>query len=110
MPFQPVLLPLCKPVEFSTGLDEELHLHLLELPHPENELTGDDLVSESLPYLGYTERYLHPSCLLDIQIIDEYSLCSFRTKIDYIGVIRSVSELGAEHQVELTHIRPVLRA
>ena len=38
--------------------DEVLHLHLLELAHPEDEVAGADLVAERLADLGDPERQL----------------------------------------------------
>ena len=40
------------------GADEVLHLHLLELAHPEDEVAGRDLVAERLADLGDAERQL----------------------------------------------------
>jgi len=42
------VLPLVPPLHFGSGAHEELHLHLLELAHTEDELTGHDLVAEGL--------------------------------------------------------------
>ena len=52
---QPVLERVARLV---AGLDEELHLHLLELAHPEDEVAGADLVPEALADLGDPERHL----------------------------------------------------
>ena len=79
MPLHPDLLPLPEPFEFSARLDEELHFHLLELPHPEDELTGDNLIAESLSDLSDTERKLHSARLLHIEVVHEYSLSCFRS-------------------------------
>ena len=54
--------PLRQPrLERGGGLvraDEVLHLHLLELAHPEDEVAGADLVAERLADLGDPERQL----------------------------------------------------
>ena len=71
MPLHAGLFPLGEPVELRTGLDEELHLHLLELAHAEDELPGHDLVAESLADLRDAERNLHAAGLLDIEVVDE---------------------------------------
>ena len=110
VPGQTLLFPFCEPIQFGTRLDEELHLHLFEFPHTEDELTGHNLVPESLSDLGNSERNLHTSGLLHIEIVHEYALSSLRTEIYDICVIGSVSELGGEHKVELTHISPVFGA
>ena len=110
MPLHAVLLPLAEPFHFGAGPYEELHFHLLELPHAEDELAGDDLVAESLSYLGYSERYLHPARLLHVDVVDEYALCRLGTQVHYVGIVADGAEPCREHQVELPHVGPVLGA
>jgi hypothetical protein len=50
--------PPLEPLLVGARLDEELHLHLLELAGPEDEVAGRDLVAERLPDLGDAERDL----------------------------------------------------
>ena len=50
----PVLVPLL----VGAGLDEELHLHLLELAGAEDEVARRDLVAERLADLADAERRL----------------------------------------------------
>ena len=50
------------------------------------------------------------ACLLDVQIVHEYSLRGLRAEVYHIGVVGSVAQLSAEHQVELAHLGPVLGA
>ena len=107
MPFQSGCFPSLEPVEFSTRLYEELHFHLLELTHTENELTRNDLVTESLTDLCDTERNLHAAGLLYIQIVHKDTLGSFRTKINLHCTFRGRTHFGSKHQVELTNFRPV---
>ena len=102
--------PLFEPLHLGARTAEEFHLHLLELSHSEYELSRDDLVSERLSDLGDTERNLHAARLLDVEIFNEYSLCRLRTQVDLVVRLAGVADLGREHQVELTHISPVLRA
>ena len=59
------------------GCHEELHLHLFELPHAEDELPRHDLVAESLAGLGDPEGDLHPAGLHHIQEIDKDALGGF---------------------------------
>ena len=108
MPFQANFLPLLKPVQFSARLHEELHFHLFELTHTENELTGNNLVTECLTNLCNTKRYLHTAGLLYIQVVHKDTLSCFRTQVNLHGTIRSRTHLCREHQVELTNFRPVL--
>ena len=108
VPLQTGLFPLGEPLKLGTWTHEELHLHLLKLPHAEDELTGHYLVAEGLAYLGYSERNLHTACLLDIEEVDEYTLCCLGTQVDDTVLAGYIAELGGEHQVELTHLGPVL--
>ena len=108
MPLHTSFLPLREPLQFRTGLYEELHLHLLELPHTEDELTSYNLVTESLTNLSDTERNLHTTGLLHVQVVHEDALSRFRTQVDLHRSIGTGTHLGGEHQVELTNIRPVL--
>ena len=85
MPLHPNLLPLLEPSELLTRPNKELHLHLLELTHPEDELTGYDLVPEGLSDLCDTERNLHTTRFLDIQEVYEDTLCRLGSQIDCIG-------------------------
>ena len=107
MPLHAVLLPFCKPFHLGSRTAEELHLHLFEFLHAENELPGHDLVAEGLTDLGDSERNLHTAGLLDVEIFDEYTLGRFRTKIKDIVGVACRGALGAEHEVELTHLGPV---
>ncbi|CUP12822.1 Uncharacterised protein [Segatella copri] len=108
VPSQTNLLPIFKPLHLSTRLAEELHLHLLELTHTEYELTGYNLVTESLTNLTDTEWQLHTAGLLNAQIIYEDTLSCLWTEIYLACSIAGSTHLGREHQVELTDISPVL--
>ena len=88
MPVEPLLLPVFVPLFLCAGADEELHFHLLEFAHAEDELPGYDLVPEGLPDLGNAEGDLHPGRLLDVQEINKDALCGFGTEIDLIGLFR----------------------
>ena len=107
VPLHAVLLPLAEPFHLGAGPYEELHLHLLELPHAEDELAGHHLVAEGLADLGYAEGNLHASGLLDVDVVHEYALCGLGAQIDLAAVVANGAELGGEHQVELTHVGPV---
>ncbi len=87
MPFQTNLLPFLEPIQFRSRFYKELHLHLFELTHTEDELTGNNLITESLTNLGNTERYFHTTGFLHIQIVYKDTLCRFRTKINLHGTI-----------------------
>ena len=108
VPGQTRLFPLLEPFHLLAGTDEELHFHLLELAHTEDELPGHDLVAERLADLCDTERNLHAAGFLHIEEIDEDTLGCFGTEIDGAHTAVHIAELGAEHQVELAHVGPVL--
>ena len=110
MPFQACLLPVFEPFEFLTGTHEELHLHLFELAHAEDKLTGHNLVAESLANLCDAERYAHTSGFLNIEIVYKYALCCLRTEVYGHGTVGGRAHLSAEHEVELTYLGPVLGA
>ena len=52
VPFQAGFLPLLKPFQLGARLNEELHFHLFELAHAEDELACHDFITERLAYLG----------------------------------------------------------
>src|SRR4029077_1695435 len=66
MPRQARLLPLVVEPRRIGGAAEVLHLHLLELARPEDEVAWRDLVAEGLPDLRDPERKLLPRGLLDV--------------------------------------------
>ena len=82
MPVEAFFLPFLEPFEFGAGAHEELHLHLFELSHTEDELAGDNLVSERLACLGYAERHFHAACLLHVEVVDEDALCCLWAQVD----------------------------
>ena len=84
-PFPPshaTLFPLVKPLELCAWLNEELHLHLLEFSHAEDELACYNLVAEGFAYLRNSEWDLHASCLLHVEVVDEDALCCFWAEVD----------------------------
>src|SRR5262245_33743459 len=70
----PVLVPLL----VRAWLDEVLHLHLLELAGPEDEIARGDLVPERLAGLRDAERRLLPRGLHDVEEVDEDALSGLR--------------------------------
>ena len=107
MPLHTGFLPRGKPVKFGTGLYEELHFHLFKLAHTENELTGNNLVTEGLANLCDTEGQLHTAGLLHVHVVHKDTLCSLGTQINLACTVGSRTHFGREHQVELTHVCPV---
>src|SRR5262249_34853331 len=58
VPLEALLLPVLVPLQVLAGLDEELHLHLLELARAEEEVARRDLVAERLAGLRDAEGQL----------------------------------------------------
>ena len=98
VPFEAGGAPVVEPLHLLAGANEELHLHLLELAHTEDELTGHDLIAECLTDLGDTERDAHAACLLHVEIVDEYALGSLGTEVYIHGAVGSGAHLGLEHR------------
>ena len=71
--------PILVPTLVGTRLDEEFHLHLLELARAEDEVTGRDLVAERLAYLPDSEGRLYPARTHHVREIDEDSLRGLRS-------------------------------
>ena len=107
VPFEASLAPCVEPFELLARTHEELHLHLFELAHAENELTCHNLVAECFSDLRYAKRNAHASCLLHVEIVYEYALGRLRTEIYLHCSVGSGTHLGLEHQVELAHVSPV---
>src|SRR5439155_16716855 len=82
------------------GPDEVLHLHLLELAHPEDEVARADLVPEALADLGDAERQLLARRLLDVLEVDVGALRRLGPKVDDRGVVLDRAHAGLEHEVE----------
>ena len=107
VPAEACLTPVVEPFQLFAGTNEELHLHLLELAHTEDELTCHNLVTECLADLCDTERYTHAACFLHVEVVHEDALCGLRTKINLHRSVGSRTHLGLEHEVELTDVGPV---
>ena len=87
VPCQTMLLPILKPFHFRAGLTEELHFHLLKFAHAEHKLSCHNLIAKGFTYLTNTERKLHATRLLHIQIVYKYALRSLRAQINFIGLV-----------------------
>jgi hypothetical protein len=97
-------LPLLEPLHVGAGLDEELHLHLLELARAEDEVAGRDLVAERLADLRDAERHLLTRALLHVQEVHEDPLRRFRAQVDDGSPILDRPHERLEHQVELARL------
>ena len=110
MPCHACGLPFFEPFEFGSGLYEELHFHLFELTHAEDELACYDFVAESLSDLCDAEGHFHASGLLHVEVVDEDTLCGFRTEVYFQCSVGGASHFGGEHEVELADVGPVASA
>ena len=79
---------------------EVLHLHLLELAHPEDEVARADLVAERLADLGDPERQLLARRLEDVLEVDVRALGRLRPQVDDRGVLLDRPHERLEHEVE----------
>src|SRR5204863_2501744 len=74
VPGKPLVDPVAVPALRVGRWDEELHLHLLELAHAEEEVAGGDLVAEGLPDLRDAEGRPPPGQLQHVLEVDEDAL------------------------------------
>src|SRR5690606_12368315 len=86
---------------------EELHLHLLELARPEDEVAGRDLVAESLADLCNAERNALAAGVEDVQEVDVAALRSLRAQVDDRRVFLDWPHERLEHEVEAAGLREV---
>ena len=98
------------PVLVGSRLDEELHLHLLELPHAEHEVARRDLVAERLADLRDPERDLLARGRLDLREVHEHRLGGLGAKEHLVVVVGDRTHVGLEHQVEVAGIGEALAA
>ena len=103
-PAHPLPDPELVPLLVGARLDEELHLHLLELPQAIDEVPGRDLVAERPADLRDPERDLLAAHLLDRGEVHEHRLRGLGTQVD--GVLRLLdrTHVRLEHQVEVPRL------
>ena len=99
----PVLVPLL----VGARLDEELHLHLLELAGAEDEVARRDLVAEALAGLGDAERRLLAGVVEHVQEVDEDALGGLRTQVVQPLLVLDRAEVGLEQPGELLRLGPL---
>ena len=110
---QPVVAegaPILEPLQIGAGLAEELQLHLLKLPHAEDEVARGDLIAEGLADLAYAEGQLAPGSALGVYEVGENALRCLGPQIHgVLGVLGNTLE-GLEHQVKLPDVGKVVLA
>src|SRR2546425_1381209 len=104
-PLEPRLDPVFMPDVVRPGLAEILHLHLLELTVPKDEMAGRDLVAERAALLGDSERQL-PAHRRDYVLeIDKHCLRCLRTEVSKARLVFYRADVGLEHQIERPRLR-----
>src|SRR3954447_25981896 len=107
IPAHPLLDPVRVPAIALVRRDEELHLHLLELAQPEEEVPRRDLVAERLADLRDAERRPPPGQLEDVLEVDEDALRGLRPQVGGGAPLDERAHRGLEHQVELARLGQV---
>jgi hypothetical protein len=107
VPTAPLVDPVAIPLLCVGRRDEELHLHLLELARPEEEVPRRDLVPEALADLRDPERRLHPHGRRDVLEVHEDALGRFGPKESPSRVVAHRADERLEHQVEVARLRQV---
>ena len=107
VPVPPLLHPVLVPFLIGTGLDEELHLHLLELARAENEVAGRDLVAKALAGLANAERWLLARGVHDVEVVDEDALGGLGTQVVHRTRIVDRADGRAQHAVEVARLGEV---
>ena len=100
MPVEPRVDPALVPFLVGARLDEELHLHLLELAGAEDEVARRDLVAERLADLADAERDLLARGLQHVAVVDEDALRGLRPQVRQARLVLGRSKVGAEQSVE----------
>ena len=100
-PVQALLNPVLVPVLVGARLDEELHLHLLELAGAEDEVARRDLVAKRLADLADAEGNLAPRGRQHVLVVDKDALRGLRPQVGQAGLVLDRAEVGAEQTVEV---------
>ena len=99
--------PVLMPVLIGARLNEELHLHLLELAGTEDEVAWRDLVAEALAGVGDAERRLGARRGHHVLEVHEDALCRLRSQIMEAVLIFHRTEVRTQHHVEVTGFGPI---
>src|ERR1700719_2611010 len=99
--------PMLEPARCLLRRDEELHLHLLELPRPEDEVPGRDLVAEGLAHLSDPEGRFLAGELQYVLEVDEDPLRRLRAQVRRRARLLHRADRRLEHEVEVARLRQV---
>src|ERR687890_908421 len=104
MPRHAPLPPPLEPLTVGSRLHKELHLHLLELSSPENEVSRCNLVAKGLSDLSDTERNALSRGLQHVEIVHVDPLRRLRPEIYHGGRVFDRTHERLEHEVEQTRL------
>ena len=99
-----LLSPVIEVFFVIARLHEILHFHLLEFAGAEDEVLGDNLVSESFADLCDAEWNLHTVGLDDVLVVDIDALGCFGAEVDKAGAVVHGADICLEHEIELAGI------
>src|ERR1700733_4020882 len=102
VPVVALLQPVLEPLLGLVWGDEELHLHLLELPGAKDEVARSDLVAEALADLGDPEWWLLARELKVVLEIQKDPLGRLGPQVDGRALFLDRPDGGLEHEVEVT--------
>src|SRR4051812_17361075 len=106
VPVPALLEPVVVPLLVTAGLDEVLHLHLLELARAEDEVAGGDLVAERLAGLCDAERRLLARRSHDVEEVDEDALRGLGPQVVQPTLVLDRTEIGLQQPVEHARLSP----
>ncbi len=106
VPAVPLVDPVLVPLLVLARLDEELHLHLLELAGAEDEVARRDLVAEALADLGDAERRLLPAAGHHVREVQEDALRGLRAQVVQPGLVLDHAQERLEQAGELARLGP----
>ncbi len=98
--------PVLVPLGVGAGLDEELHLHLLELARAEDPVLRRDLVAEALADLADAERRLLARGAEDVREVDEDALRGLGAEVVHALLVVDGAEEGLEEAREVLRLGP----
>lgn len=101
VPVPPLGHPVLLPLLVLARLDEELHLHLLELARAEDEVARRDLVAEGLAHLRDAERGLLARSRLHLGEVGEDALGGLGAQERLRAGVLGRAEVGLQHAGEL---------
>src|SRR6202000_272916 len=96
--------PELVPLLVGAGLDEELHLHLLELAGAEDEVARRDLVAERLALLADAKLDLLAAGGEHVLVVDEDALRGFRAQEREAALVLDWADVRAQHAVEVPRL------